>query len=250
MPKVLIAEDYMFNYLLLQRFLKKLNYEFVVCDNGQKALEELKKQDFDIVLMDIEMPVMDGIEAVRHIRADFTGQKQEIPIIALTGHHEDDYFGNLNKVGFNDCLMKPIDLNVLENKLNQYIKAIDLIVKEKESKKFNVDKELQLDYLYEFADGDNTFVREMIDLFVKNAPDFIENMKEGFKKNDWEKLRYNAHKFSPQLAFFGLNTIIEEVDSIEEYAVKKVFADLIEDKIINIEINCKIALEKLSNITI
>jgi hypothetical protein len=146
--------------------------------------------------------------------------------------------------------MKPIDLNVLENKLNQYIKAIDLIVKEKESKKFNVDKELQLDYLYEFADGDNTFVREMIDLFVKNAPDFIENMKEGFKKNDWEKLRYNAHKFSPQLAFFGLKTIIEEVDSIEEYAVKKVFADLIEDKIINIEINCKIALEKLSNITI
>ncbi len=250
MPKVLIAEDYMFNYLLLQRFLKKLNYEFVVCDNGQKALEELKNQDFDIVLMDIEMPVMDGIEAVRHIRADFTGLKKDIPIIALTGHHEDDYFGNLNKVGFNDCLLKPIDLNILENKLSLYLKAIDEIEKVNIVNKFNLEKELSLDYLYEFADGDKTFVQEMIDLFVKNAPEFIENIKSGFDANDWEKLRYNAHKFSPQLAFFGLKTIIEEVDTIEEYAVKKVFADNIGHIIKNVETNCNMALEKLSKITI
>lgn len=250
MPKVLIAEDYMFNYLLLQRFLKKLNYEFVVCDNGKKALEELTNQDFDIVLMDIEMPVMDGIEAVRHIRTDFTGQKKDIPIIALTGHHEDNYFSNLNKVGFNDCLLKPIDLNVLESKLSIYLNAIDSIDKNKEVNKFNLESELNLDYLNEFADGDKNFVREMIDLFVKNAPEFVDNIKSGFETNDWEKLRYNAHKFSPQLAFFGLKSIIEDVDAIEEYAVKKVFVDSVKGKIQNIEINCKLTLEKLSNITI
>jgi len=250
MPKVLIAEDYMFNYLLLQRFLKKLNYEFVVCDNGKKALEELQNQEFDIVLMDIEMPVMDGIEAVKHIRADFTGQKRDIPIIALTGHHQDDYFGNLNKVGFNDCLLKPIDLNVLENKLNMYLSSIDEVLKSNEINKFNLEKELSLEYLYEFADGDNTFVKEMIDLFIQNAPEFITNIRNGFEENDWEKLRYNAHKFSPQLAFFGLKTIIDDVDAIEEYAVKKVFADHIIQKIMNIELNCKLTLEKLKNIEI
>ena len=90
----------------------------------------------------------------------------------------------------------------------------------------------------------------MIDLFLKNAPEFIKNIKLGFETNDWEMLRYNAHKFSPQLAFFGLKSIIEEVDTIEEYAVKKVFADHIGQIIKNVEINCNLALEKLSRISI
>ena len=61
----------------------------------------------------------------------------------------------------------------------------------------------------------------MIDLFLEHAPNFIENIKVGYIENDWEKLRYNAHKFSPQLAFFGLKAIILNIDMIEDYAVKK-----------------------------
>ena len=250
MPKVLIAEDYMFNYLLLQKFLEKLNFEYVICDNGAKAIDELKNQDFDLVLMDLDMPVMNGIEAVKHIRKDFIGNKKEIPIIAITGHHKDEYFGNLNGVGFNDCLHKPIDLAVLKNKLYNYIASLQGVDEGTLQNTKIVEKELNLDYLYEFADGDKTFVKEMIELFITNVPVFVDNIKSAYKDEDWEKLRFNAHKFSPQLQFFGLKSIISDVDAIEEYAVKQIFADDIEVKIKNVEIYCKIAVDKLAAISV
>lgn len=248
MPKILIAEDYMFNYLLLQRFLKKLNCEFVVCDNGQKALEELQKQDFDLVLMDIEMPVMNGIEAVQHIRNLSDENKNKIPIIALTGHQQESYFGNLNKAGFDDCLIKPIDLNDLEKKLFSYLSDKELQERKAEEDTYDPAKEISLEYLNEFSEGEIDFVIEMIDVFLENAPVFLSKIDESYKTNDWETLRYSAHKYSPQLAFFGLKTIIKEVDEIEEYAVKQIFSSDIQSKIDRIKKYSYMAIEKLKQL--
>jgi|DewCreStandDraft_4_1066084.scaffolds.fasta_scaffold27619_2 CheY-like chemotaxis protein/HPt (histidine-containing phosphotransfer) domain-containing protein len=248
MPKILIAEDYMFNYLLLQRFLKKLNCEFVVCDNGQKALEELQKQDFDLVLMDIEMPVMNGIEAVQHIRNLSDENKNKIPIIALTGHQQESYFGNLNKAGFDDCLIKPIDLNDLEKKLFSYLSDKELQERKAEEDTYDPAKEISLEYLNEFSEGEIDFVIEMIDVFLENAPVFLSKIDESYKTNDWETLRYSAHKYSPQLAFFGLKTIIKEVDEIEEYAVKQIFSSNIQSKIDRIKKYSYMAIEKLKQL--
>lgn len=245
MPKILIAEDYMFNYLLLQRFLKKLNCEFVVCNNGQKALEELKKQDFDLVLMDIEMPVMNGIEAVKQIRNLNDSNKNKIPIIALTGHQNESYFGNLNKVGFNDCLIKPIDINDLEKKMFNYISNNELREIKSDDDVYDPSKEISLEYLNEFSEGEIDFVIEMIEVFLENAPVFLSKIDTSYKTNDWETLRYSAHKYSPQLAFFGLKTIIKEVDEIEEYAVKKVYSPDLQKKIDRIIKNSKLAINKL-----
>jgi len=248
MPKILIAEDYMFNYLLLQRFLKKLNCEFVVCDNGQKALEELQKQDFDLVLMDIEMPIMNGIEAVKHIRSLNDSNKKKIPIIALTGHQNESYFGNLSNAGFDDCLIKPIDLSDLEKKLFSFISNKELLEKKSEEDVYDPSKEISLEYLNEFSEGEIDFVIEMIDVFIDNAPIFLSKIAESYKSNDWETLRYSAHKYSPQLAFFGLKTIIKEVDEIEEYAVKQIYSPDLQPKINRVLKNSNLAIEKLKQL--
>jgi len=238
----------MFNYLLLQRFLKKLNFEFVVCDNGQKALEELQNQDFDLILMDIEMPVMNGIEAVKQIRNLNDNFKKKIPIIALTGHQNESFFGNLSKVGFDDCLIKPIDIGDLEKKLLNYISINELQELKSTEDVYDPSKEISLEYLNEFSDGEIGFIIEMVDVFLENAPTFLSKIESSYKSNDWETLRYSSHKFSPQLAFFGLKTIINEVDEIEEYAVKKIYSACLQPKINRVVKNSNLAIEKLKQL--
>ena len=253
MANILVAEDYLFNQLIIQRYLNKLNFTFVICNNGSEALKELKENDFDLVLMDIEMPVMGGVEAVTYIRSFFTDKNKSIPILALTGHHDDNYFEDLRKVGFNDFILKPIDKELLENKINFYLNIQNESKKEGSSTsndELNPECIINLDYLNEFAQGDKEFIEDMINIFLEHAPQFLANMKLGYEENDWEKLRFNSHKFSPQLAFFGLNSIIIDVDKIEEYAVKQVHIDGFDQTINKVILNCDKAIEQLKIVTI
>jgi CheY-like chemotaxis protein/HPt (histidine-containing phosphotransfer) domain-containing protein len=253
MARILVAEDYLFNQLIIQRYLNKLNHNFIICNNGSEALNELKGSNFDIVLMDIEMPIMGGVEAVTYIRSFFTDKNNKIPILALTGHHDDKYFEDLRKVGFDDFILKPIDKELLENKINFYLNILNENKKDANSTtndELNPDCIINLDYLNEFAQGDKDFIIDMINIFLENAPQFLENLEKGYVENDWEKLRYNAHKFSPQLAFFGLNSIIIDVDKIEEYAVKKLQIDNFNQTISKVIVNCNKAIEHLRILTI
>ncbi|MEI6820390.1 MAG: response regulator [Bacteroidota bacterium] len=253
MIKILVAEDYLFNQIILQRYFKKLDYSFVICNNGSDAIKELKENDFDIVLMDIEMPIMGGIEAVTYIRTVLNTEKKSIPILALTGHHDENYFKELRIIGFNDFILKPIDKDDLVRKIHTNLKIEESnkeIEVTNESENLNAECVINLDYLNEFAQGDKEFITEMIDLFLVHAPNFIENIKTGYAENDWEKLRYNAHKFSPQLAFFGLKAIILNIDMIEDYAVKKLPIEGFDEIINKVETNCNKAIQQLKEITI
>lgn len=111
--KILIAEDDYINVFWLKKMLSDLNFELHIAENGLIALEMFKEQVFDIVLMDIYMPVMDGLEATQKIREI----SSSVPIIAVTAA---DYSkGTLvNEYGFNDVFYKPVDINKLKNLLN------------------------------------------------------------------------------------------------------------------------------------
>ena len=253
MINILVAEDYLFNQLILQRYFKKLDYSFVICNNGSDAIKELKENNFDIVLMDIEMPIMNGIEAVTFIRTILDNEKRSIPILALTGHHDENYFKELREIGFNDFILKPIDKEDLVKKINSYLNIGSSINNTKETiqkNEINPECTINLDYLNEFAQGDKEFINEMIGLFLEHAPDFIKNIKSSYSENDWEKLRYNAHKFSPQLAFFGLNSIIIDIDMIEDYAVKQLQIEGFDQIINKVEFNCNKVIQQLKEITI
>ena len=113
---IAIAEDEFINQYMLSSFLKELGAEVVSCENGRDLLIELKTKRPDVILMDIQMPVMDGLEAAARIR------KQEeieglspLPIIALTAHATNDFMAKCLSAGMNLCLTKPLDLSSLPN---------------------------------------------------------------------------------------------------------------------------------------
>lgn len=107
MKNVLIVDDIVINRILLTELVKKLGYKHQHAANGKEAIEALQSRNIDIVLMDIEMPVMNGVEATHYIRKQLKPPLSEIPVIALTAHNPDDFFDTFEEAGFDDLITKP-----------------------------------------------------------------------------------------------------------------------------------------------
>ncbi len=111
--KLLIVDDIFTNRLLLVELLKSLGHEYKQVENGREAIEALETESFDLVLMDIEMPVMNGLETTVYIRERFQYPKNKIPIVALTAHNPQLFFEDFKDVGFDKLLTKPYNIEKL-----------------------------------------------------------------------------------------------------------------------------------------
>ena len=121
---VLIVDDIFINRMLLREILKNICTECYEAENGKDAIELLNRKNIDIVLMDIEMPVMNGIETTIHIREKFIYPRKNIPIIALTAHDVNVIFNNktFEEVGFNKLLTKPYSQGSILNIIKEFVK--------------------------------------------------------------------------------------------------------------------------------
>lgn len=111
--KILVAEDSSVIINLTKNVLMFENYEIKAVKNGKQVLSQLEQADYDLILMDINMPVMDGIECTRSIRALSDHQKSQIPIIAITGNYKNYTLDDFKQAGLNDYLQKPLDYDLL-----------------------------------------------------------------------------------------------------------------------------------------
>jgi CheY-like chemotaxis protein len=122
--KIIITDDIFTNRLLLSEVVSDLGHEFIEAENGREAIELLQKfDDIDLILMDIEMPVMNGLEAAKYIREKMPSPKNRIPIIALTAHNPKIFFDDYRDVGFDQLLTKPYSIRKITSLLESLIKA-------------------------------------------------------------------------------------------------------------------------------
>ena len=117
---VLIVEDYDDTRFCMNLILESYGYQVIEASNGLEAIESLKDNFPDLILMDISMPVMDGITATKTIRKSKQGG--EIPILAVTAHGK-KFFEEAMDAGCNDLIEKPVDFDSLKSVLNQYLKS-------------------------------------------------------------------------------------------------------------------------------
>ena len=119
--KILFVDDIFSNRLLLSSTLEGIGVESKTAGNGQLAIEMLEKEEFSIVLLDIEMPVMNGLETVRYIRKEMNEPISDMPIIALTAHNPSEYGDEMYLAGFNEILSKPYSIEKIQNLVDRYL---------------------------------------------------------------------------------------------------------------------------------
>ena len=119
----LIVDDIIMNRVLLKEITKEFANSIHEAENGKVALSKLEGNDIDIVLMDIEMPVMNGLETTKYIRDKLTYPKNKTKVIALTAHNPDDFFEDYNNAGFDELLTKPYSFE----KIIGILSSLDLV---------------------------------------------------------------------------------------------------------------------------
>jgi CheY-like chemotaxis protein len=120
---ILVVEDNIVNQKVVKAMLQRLGHNVTLAENGKVALHEISQQQFNVILMDIQMPVMDGIECTKYIRNELQCSKEELPILGLTaGYQNSDLEYYVNEVGMNGCLGKPLPMEKLKQAIAAYSK--------------------------------------------------------------------------------------------------------------------------------
>ncbi len=254
--KMLVVEDNDINRLIINKHINDWGFEHDVAENGVIALEKLKDNEYDLILMDIEMPEMNGYEAAEKIRSTFPAEKKNIPILAMTAHATSTEKEKCYKVGMNDYVSKPFDATEVKNKIIELVYPSAATV---EVKQTVVETEMplpapaamqkritDLTFLHEMSAGANAnFFKEFISLFVQNIPLSLADLEQGLKDKDWEKVRQAAHKMKPSVNYVGLKQTYEMVMKVEKFSKEKINLDEVAEMIKKVIDDCGIAILEL-----
>lgn len=217
--QILIAEDSEFTKLLIEETLKEEQCSFEIVDNGFEVMDRIREKQFDLVLLDIEMPGMDGFDTATRIRNINDPAKSNVPLIALTSHKKDKIHEQLDKSGFNTHIHKPFKKNELLNVINDY----PWLNPGKHVSKHEPGRKLyDLTNLNEFTNNDSSMLKELIHIFVETSAVFLKNAKALYKNKQWEKLGKEAHSFGSQVEMIGASDeLTEEMEKLEYYSLEK-----------------------------
>jgi len=234
--KILVAEDTLFNQKFIQRLLDRWNHRITLVENGRQALDTLFKDAFDIVLMDVQMPEMDGLTATKEIRKreeelkaqssklkkkEFaelsafsfqpSARAKRVPIIAMTAHAIKGDRDRCLEAGMDEYVSKPIDSDKL-------FAAIETLTRTAGASNRAEDESAKLDneMLLKAFDGDWSFLKEVVEVFLSDYPRLLDDLRRAFEQNDSDTLMRAAHSLKGMLKNFQAETAAEVAVELEK----------------------------------
>jgi PAS domain S-box-containing protein len=244
--KLLLVEDNEVNILYTKKILQNWNCVPDEAKNGLIALEKLKENNYDLILMDVRMPVMDGFEASKFIRSNFQPPKSEVPIVALTANAIKGDDEKCISAGMNDYISKPFQPETLKNKIvsNMNLEGFSKKIRPAIRPVSDPSKVTDLTYLREMSDNDKNFVTGMIQSFVQQTPKDLENIWFHFTNEEYDEVANLVHKIKPSITFMGIYQLRDLVLEIEENA-KKRRLETLESQIREFDKVCHLAFDEL-----
>jgi PAS domain S-box-containing protein len=233
--RVLLVEDNEINRLYATTILKNWGCITVLAENGFVAVEKVTSEFFNAVLMDVQMPVMDGFEATKSIRSLVDADKKNIPIIALTANATRKDYEKCLAEGMDDCITKPFTPDDLFKVLNRYRPVavtvpsppISVEKKDHKIKKSKID----FSYLKTVSNNDQEFIDEIVNTFIGTIPEHLRQIKTFLENNNWKEVAHVVHKIKSSLSLLGLQDIKNQAIEIENSAKLETVAPGFVDKV-------------------
>ena len=194
--KILIVDDNELNRELVCFILKDMQVQFKTASRGQEAIDMLKNEKFDVVLMDVQMPGMDGRETTRKIR---TGLKLQVPVIALTAFSQPAEKQRCLDAGMDVYLSKPV-------KEKELFEVLELFAPETSV----TDKRIDIQYLKTIAQDNREFIDSVILKIADTLPNEIASLREAVESNNHELVNQLSHDMKTTFAVLGLNDSVSE----------------------------------------
>ena len=211
---ILLVEDNDLNQKLAKKVLGDFGFRIDLAGNGKEAIQKLETNRYDLVLMDLQMPEMDGYQATQHIREVMN---LELPIIAMTAHSLVGEKEKCLRVGMNDYMAKPFKAEELYYKIRQIFNTASPAGRAENNGVSDEEfgTELNLDSIRELSGGNLTFEKEIIELAAKLVRDESERFKEALDKEDHDTIRRIAHKLKSNMALFKLTDLVNLLETLQ-----------------------------------
>ena len=206
--KILVAEDNLVNQKVIQLTLTKWNAGVTIVNDGNEAIEKLNRGLFDIVLMDLQMPILNGFEATKRIRLSTEKQYCAIPIIAMTASALSGEKEKCIANGMNDYVSKPFEPIELYNK-------IKVSMSEKATTSFIEKPVIDILKLKEITEADNESIRSILRIYIKETPKMLDELQSKLKTNELTAVKTVAHKLKSSIGLLGMQKAFKALDKIE-----------------------------------
>ncbi|MEO6833552.1 MAG: tetratricopeptide repeat protein [Chitinophagaceae bacterium] len=255
--RVLLVEDNEFNRMVAVDTLEELlpGIKIDIAVNGAEAVEKVKLHLYDLLLMDIQMPVMNGVEATLIIRQELKPPRNAVKIIAMTANVLQENVQQYLDAGMNGYLSKPFKTEELLQKMSAVLNLADVAQKAEnrpevkpiqETFKPLPERVTDKTFLKQFTGGKEDKIEKYVGMFLENAPRLLNHLDEGLKANDLGEIKIVAHSLKPQLTYMGVKEAVSNIFLIEQTAGGAGDIDKLPELIEHLHLVCKKAFAELS----
>jgi two-component system sensor histidine kinase/response regulator len=221
--RILVAEDTLFNQKFIARLLERWGHQATIVQNGIEALETFSKEAFDLILMDVQMPEMDGFEATARIRQIEKDQGRHIPIIAMTAHAMKGDRERCLEAGMDDYVPKPISSDTLLNSIKALVPRQDKPDTKENVMTLNAQPAFDKKMLLKAFDDDWDFLKEIIEMFIADYPKMLKEIEDAIDTKDAPTLQRTAHALKGMLGNFQVQTAVQKAFALEKMGEKAAF---------------------------
>jgi CheY-like chemotaxis protein len=234
--KILLVEDNVLNIKLIEHLFSEYGMNTDIALNGKIAIDLLQQQDYDLILMDIEMPDMNGYEATKYIREEL---ESNVPIIALTAHAMPGEREKCIELGMNDYLSKPIDSNKLFESIYETLRTSIAVQTQ------DIEQVTNLQNLKDTMHGKKAAIKEMLGYLLEQVPIYLSELNEAVDKKMFSDIAKLAHKIKSAILIMGAKHLEPLLNDIEQKAKNNTDIDNI--ILLNNELNknCNKALKEV-----
>ena len=248
--KILLVEDHKLNQKLASTYLINFGLHVDLAENGLEAIDKLNIKQYDLVLMDIQMPLLDGYSTSKKIREEL---KNFVPIIAMTANimpHEKE---KCLSYGMNDYLSKPfkeIDLyNIIIANLGNKVESNTVKATANTGSSTPVTTQYKIIntvHLNALSRGNMSFIKEIVTIFLKQNPIEIKELEQEIKLKNYDAIRSIVHKMKTSVGFIGLEQLLEPLNQIETLAMENSNITNIQLLFNHIKTTCEEAIYELT----
>jgi len=214
--KILVAEDTPFNQTFILRLLEKSGFKPILVENGRQAVEAFNPETMDVILMDVQMPEMDGFEATREIRKREAGSGGHMPIIAMTAYATEGDRERCLEAGMDDYVSKPISASKLFQTIDALVppapgeESADRATDEQKSDSLN-----GAELIRSFANDQHLF-EELVDIFINDYPQMLSSLRRSLQRTDAKTLSRTAHSLKGMLRNFQADAAAQTAFELEQ----------------------------------
>lgn len=258
--KLLLVEDNEFNRMVAEDTLKELLPDITIdiAINGQEAVDRVQEEHYDIVLMDIQMPVMDGVTATRTIRTTLSAPAKDVKIIAMTANVLQEDVAQYFNTGMNAYVSKPFQVDELLLKMAAVLEGQKPAMQGAATVKNTIvaepampslpDKITDMQFLRQFAGGNDEKMAKYVGMFLENGPKLLNTIEQSLQAKDYAAVKIAAHSMKPQLSYMGVKEDVSHIFLIEQTAGESAHYDRLPTLVVNLKRVCEKAFEELRNI--